>query len=218
MKQAAVRPDAPAVIAPDRRLTYGELAVRARRIAASLLQQDVKPNALVAVVMEKGWEQVAAVLGVLQSGAAYLPIDPTLPAERIAYLLSNGEVRVAVTQESWQSAEFWPKDVARIVVNETTGGNFTGEDFAEDKLSQALGGENTTTDDLAYVIYTSGSTGQPKGVMISHRAAVNTILDMNERFQIGPSDRVLALSALSFDLSVYGIFGLLATGGAMVIP
>src|SRR5207244_12468241 len=73
-------------------------------------------------------------------------------------------------------------------------------------------------DDLAYVIYTSGSTGQPKGVMIDHQGAVNTILDINERFAVGPQDRVLALSSLSFDLSVYDIFGMLAAGGTMVIP
>src|SRR4030095_7597745 len=73
-------------------------------------------------------------------------------------------------------------------------------------------------EDLAYVIFTSGSTGEPKGVMIDHRGAVNTVLDVNRRFGVGPGDRVLALSSLSFDLSVYDIFGMLAAGGTIVVP
>ncbi|MBI2838246.1 MAG: amino acid adenylation domain-containing protein [Acidobacteria bacterium] len=197
-----------AVIAPGRRLTYEELSRRSRQVGRLLRKMGARPNTLVAVVMEKGWEQVVAVLGVLSSGAAYLPIDPGLPIERVHYLLENGEVELAVTQP-WLSAQLeWPDRVSRLVVDDVT-----HVDVAEAPLAPVQG-----PDDLAYVIYTSGSTGRPKGVMIDHRGAVNTVLDMNERFSVGPDDRVLAISSLNFDLSVYDIFGLLAAGGTVVLP
>ncbi len=206
-EQAARRPQAIAVVAPARTLTYGELAARATALARRLRAAGARRNALVAVVAEKGWEQVVAVLATLESGAAYLPIDPALPVERLHYLLGHGEVEVALTQ-SWLDARLdWPAGVARIAVD--------GEPAAAEEGPLAVAQE---PGDLAYVIYTSGSTGLPKGVMIDHRGAVNTVLDINRRFAVGPRDAVLAISALSFDLSVYDIFGLLAAGGRIVMP
>lgn len=163
---------------------------------------------LVAVVMEKGWEQVVAVLAVLQSSAAYLPIDSELPRERLWYLLAHGQVELVLTQ-SWLDARLrWPDGIRRLSVDAAD--TPKADDAPLCPPQQPL--------DLAYVIFTSGSTGVPKGVMIGHRAAVNTLVDINERFGIGPGDRVLALSSLSFDLSVYDIFGTLAAGGAIVVP
>jgi amino acid adenylation domain-containing protein len=207
---AARTPDRPAVITPDRTVGYGELAARAHGIAARLARAGVGPNELVAVAMEKGWEQCAAVLGVLAAGAAYLPIDPDLPDERIRFLLGHARTRVVLTQ-------------ARVLA---AGPDRFGDDrtvLAVDELpADGTGGAGldvgTTPDDLAYVIFTSGSTGVPKGVMINHRGALNTVADVNERFAVGGDDRVLALSSLSFDLSVYDVFGPLAVGGAIVMP
>ncbi|MGA4976908.1 amino acid adenylation domain-containing protein [Streptomyces cinereoruber] len=208
--RAGRTPDRPAVITRDRTLSYGELAGRARVIAARLTALDVRPNDLVAVVMEKGWEQSAAVLGILASGAAYLPVDAELPEERVRFLLEQGRVRAVLTQ-SWiagrMSGPLGPD----------------GTVFAVDGLPSDPGPEPaarpaTTPGDLAYVIFTSGSTGVPKGVMISHRGALNTVVDVNDRFSVGPDDRTLALSSLSFDLSVYDVFGPLAVGGAVVVP
>ncbi|MGK4580325.1 amino acid adenylation domain-containing protein [Kitasatospora sp. HPMI-4] len=209
---AARAPERPAVITPSRTLSYGELAARARHIAARLDGVGVVPNDLVAVVMEKGWEQCAAVLGILAAGAAYLPIDPELPAERIRFLLEHGHVRAVLTQSRVAEAE---------------AGRFAGVDTVlhVDRLDPASDAEaalpvaiRTKPEDLAYVIFTSGSTGLPKGVMINHRGALNTVVDINERFGVGEDDRVLALSSLSFDLSVYDVFGPLAVGGAVVVP
>src|SRR5262249_54045351 len=104
----------------------------------------------------------------------------------------------------------WPDQVLRLRVEEIAPG--------PDESGAPHRPAATGPDDLAYVIYTSGSTGLPKGVMIDHRAAANTILDINERFGVGPDDRVLALSSLSFDLSVFDIFGTLAAGGVVVVP
>ncbi|HEV8581211.1 MAG TPA: amino acid adenylation domain-containing protein [Thermoanaerobaculia bacterium] len=205
---AQAHPERPAVLAPARTLSYGELHRLSLRIAHRLRELCVRPNSLVAVVMEKGWEQVAAVLGILGSGAAYLPIDPSLPKERLEYLLAQGEVELALTQVALVGRLEWPAAVRPLAVD---GGDF--DDASEEPLAPVQ-----DPGDLAYVIFTSGTTGLPKGVMIDHRGALNTIVDLNERFAVGPEDRVLSLSALSFDLSVYDIFGLLAAGGAVVLP
>jgi amino acid adenylation domain-containing protein len=207
VEQARREPGRVAVVAPDRTLTYGELHRLSNRWAHRLRSRGARPGRLVAVVMEKGWEQVVAVLAILKSGAAYLPIDPDLPGERFRHLLERGEVDIALAQPRVDERLEWPSTVEHLQVAEES-----HEDSEADlEPSQAPG-------DLAYVIFTSGSTGQPKGVMIDHRGAVNTIVDINRLFAVGPEDRVLALSSLSFDLSVYDLFGILAAGGVVVLP
>ncbi len=209
LKQVEERPDQLAICTPARRMTYGELYTRACRIEEELLPRGLEPNQFAGIVMEPGWEQIVAAMGILFAGGAYMPIDPDLPPERQRYLIENGDVKVVLTQSSVQHRLGAPHDVEILVVDEM----------------HPLEGRPTTAprtrqkrEDLAYNIYTSGSTGQPKGVIVDHCAAVNTILDINERFGVGPNDRVLALSRLSFDLSVYDIFGLLAAGGTVVMP
>jgi len=207
-EQAARDPYATAVISPDGRFTYRELVDQAHRLAGRLLALGAARNLLVGVVMDPGREQVAAVLGVVSSGAAYLPIDPQWPAARRDQLLAQGGVRLVVTTPRLRDELAWPPDI-RLVT------------FADTEVGVADSGPPASApspSDLAYVIFTSGSTGQPKGVMIDHRGAANTVQDINRRFEVGPGDRVLALSALSFDLSVYDIFGTLAAGGAVVLP
>ncbi len=189
-------------------MTYGDLLAHSHHVAGQLCERGARPNELVAVVMHKGWEQVAAVLGVLLSGAAYLPIDPRWPALRRHQLLELGEARIALTQSAPGRELEWPTGVERIAV--TARPDLTRL-TAPPPLRQA-------TTDLAYVIFTSGSTGMPKGVMIDHRGAVNTVVHINRLFGVGQGDKVLAVSNLTFDLSVYDIFGLLAAGAAVVIP
>jgi amino acid adenylation domain-containing protein len=206
--QVAHRAEQPAVVSTARTLTYRDLDRRSARLGRWLRYQDSAPNKLVAVVMEKGWEQVVAVLGVLKSGAAYLPLDASLPRERLHHILESAEVEIVLTQEAVDRRLAWPENVRRLCVDTQA-----LEDVAEEPLDPVQ-----RDDDLAYVTYTSGSTGLPKGVMISHRAALNTIVDVNRRFDIGPGDSVLGLSSLSFDLSVYDVFGTLAAGGTLVLP
>jgi len=206
-------PEAVAVVAAGRTLTFAELRQRSAALAGRLRAQGARPGGLVAVVMEKGWEQVVGACAILLSGAAYLPIDPGLPRERLWYLLANGAVEQVLTRSRWDGELEWPPGVARLCVDRDEPGDL-GADLGDTGEPPPV----RRPDDLAYVIYTSGSTGQPKGVMIDHRGACNTIADVNRRFGIGPADRALGLSALSFDLSVYDIFGLLAAGGAVVIP
>ncbi|MCH9648635.1 MAG: amino acid adenylation domain-containing protein [Deltaproteobacteria bacterium] len=210
--QASRNPEAVAVVAPGRSVSYGELAAGAARLGQQLRDRGAQPNELVAIVMEKGWEQVAAAFGVLVSGAAYLPVDPALPAQRQAFLLEFGKVRFVLTQSWLEDSLEWPAGVERLVVDDATVSVPEGAALPELAPSQQQ------ASDLAYVIFTSGSTGLPKGVMIDHRGALNTCVDINQRFQVGPEDRTLALSALNFDLSVYDLFGLLGAGGAIVMP
>jgi amino acid adenylation domain-containing protein len=206
-RRAQAQPEAVAVLAADRQLSYGQLDLQARRLAGRLQAAGVRPGELVALSLERGWEQVAATLAVLYAGAAYLPMDPTLPAERVAHLLERTEARLVLVQPGRANAVELPAGVSALAVDEGSCGP-AGPDWQP---------VSRTGDDLAYVIYTSGSTGAPKGVMIDHRGAVNTLLDVNQRFAVGPADRVLALSSLSFDLSVFDIFGALAAGAAVVL-
>jgi len=187
--QAARTPEAIAVTGPAGTLTYGELARRAGGVAEALREKGIVRGELVAVNLDKGPDQIAAVLGILLAGGVYLPVDTTQPPLRRDKLVAAaGHV---VTQA-------WFEDLSPV------------EDIP------VVGGGDP--DSLAYVIYTSGSTGEPKGVMITHRAAANTVEDVNRRFGVTAADRVLGLAQLGFDLSVYDIFGLLSVGGALVLP
>jgi len=208
IRQAWANPDAPAVIAVDRTLTYSELLNESNRIGHWLRDAGAVKGQPVAVVMEKGWEQIVGVMGVLASGAPYMPIDPATPAHRLRLLLEEGDVRLALTQSHLETRLEWPQGVKLLPVD-------TGElaAFGDGPLEPAQ-----TPDDLAYVLFTSGSTGRPKGVMLDHRGPLNTVSYFNHRFAVGRKDRALALSALNFDLSVYDVFGMLAAGGALVMP
>jgi amino acid adenylation domain-containing protein len=206
--RARERPDAPAVISSARTLSYGELSRRATAVGRWLTAHGAGPDQLVAVVMEKGWEQIVAVLGCLAAGAAYVPVDASLPEPRIHRLLALGRVGLVLTHASVDGTLAWPPGLACLAVDRL-------EPTAEDAVPLP---PVQRPDDLAYVIFTSGSTGEPKGVMIQHAAAANTVADINQRYRVGPRDRVLAVSALGFDLSVWDIFGVLGAGGAVVVP
>jgi pyochelin synthetase len=206
--RAAERPDAVAVVDAGGELSYAGLVSHARRLGRRLADLGAEPGMLAAIVLDKGRNQAIAALGVCLSGAAYLPIDVQWPAARRWQLLELGRVSLVVTTARLREELHWPPGVRLVALDDPE-----VLSASEDPLSSAA-----SPDDLAYVIFTSGSTGQPKGVMIDHRGAVNTILDVNRRFRVGPGDRVLALSALSFDLSVWDIFGTLAAGGTVVMP
>ena len=208
--QVQVRASETAIISSQDSFTYQELFECSNQVAHRLRKLGVTPNKLVGVVMEKGWEQIIAVMGISISGAAYVPIDPKLPQERFSYFLENSQVDIILTQ-SWLKDKLPCSEHIQVRLLCVDNQEFVGE--SKEPLESVQ-----TPDDLAYVIYTSGSTGLPKGVAIAHRAVVNTILDVNQRFGVNSTDRVLALSSLSFDLSVYDIFGTLAAGGTIVVP
>ncbi|SCL14702.1 amino acid adenylation domain-containing protein [Micromonospora nigra] len=199
-------PGRPAVVSVDGVVSYGELYRHARVVAHRLRDLGVGPNELVAVAVDKSAAQVVAALGVLLAGGAYLPVDPDLPEERQDHLVAFGGCRVVLARVDGPRRG-WPDGVAEVVVDLSV----VPPELVD---PEPVAGP----DDLAYVIFTSGSTGMPKGVMIRHRAACNTIDDVNDRWSVGPDDAVLGLSSLSFDLSVYDVFGLLGAGGRLVLP
>ncbi len=211
--QVSQRPQQQAVISSDRILTYQELSDRVTELARQLgdrsqvaIARSAVPEAI-AIIMEKGWKQVVAALAILAAGGIYVPIDPGLPQERIWYCLQQAEVKLILTESSLVHSLEYPQNIPTLCI-----------DSLPTPPSHQPYQQIPKPTDLAYIIYTSGSTGTPKGVMITHESAVNTILDINERFGIDSGDRILAISAFSFDLSVYDIFGTLAAGGTIVIP
>ncbi|MFI6209019.1 amino acid adenylation domain-containing protein [Streptomyces sp. NPDC051041] len=205
-------PQRPALRTSTTTVTHARLADNAAATAALLAAHGAGPGDMVAVACEKSPAQITAVLGVSLSGAGYLPVEPSWPAARIAAVCERAGVRHALTGRG--VAVDWPEGVT---VHRLTAAGRPARG-ATRPAGPATPPAAPRPDDLAYTIFTSGSTGSPKGVEIQHRAARTTIDDIVDRFAIGPDDRVLALSALSFDLSVFDIYGVLGAGGSLVLP
>ncbi|GAB2971342.1 hypothetical protein GCM10023080_038950 [Streptomyces pseudoechinosporeus] len=208
LRRAERAPDRPALLwgTDDETggvLTYGELADRARRIAAALAAHAVGPGDRVAVCLPKGPDQIAAVLGILTAGAAYVPVGRDHPPARRDRILARAGARATFVTEV--PGVPLPEGVVALTVPDAVAHAPVKEPVA------------VPDGDPAYILFTSGSTGEPKGVVVPHRAARNTVDDLDERFGVGGEDRTLALSALDFDLSVYDLFGPLTVGGAVVL-
>ncbi|MQA28149.1 MAG: amino acid adenylation domain-containing protein, partial [Micromonosporaceae bacterium] len=176
---------------------------------AWLRARKVGRDDLVGLVMTRGPEQVIGVLAAVLAGAAYLPVDATLPAERQRYMLRDGQVRCVIANSDCQHLDGDEWDVLAIDATRP----LDAEPVAD--VSPASGANG---DDLAYVLYTSGTTGEPKGVMVSHRSVVNVVADCNARFAVDARDRFFGISAFNFDLSGYDIFGALSAGASIVLP
>uniref|UniRef100_A0AAU3GMR0 Phenyloxazoline synthase MbtB n=1 Tax=Streptomyces sp. NBC_01401 TaxID=2903854 RepID=A0AAU3GMR0_9ACTN len=207
LARAEAAPDAVAVRTPELALSYRQLVTRANALADALEESGLRPGEPVAVWMDKGWEQAVAVLGVLIAGGAYLPVDTAQPPARRDTIMADAGVRTVLTQSWLAETDDLPAHLSSTAVDSLPEGVGSGRPRA-----------HRDPDDLAYVIYTSGSTGTPKGVMISHRAALNTVQDINRRYAVTEQDRVLGIAGLSFDLSVYDLFGTLSVGATLVLP
>ncbi|QOC95183.1 amino acid adenylation domain-containing protein [Micromonospora craniellae] len=197
--------DRVAVVTDERTLSHAELGGRAVELARTLAARGLGPGSLVGIGIAKGWRQVVAAVGVSAAGCTYVPIDPELPTSRRAWLIDHAGVDCVVIAD--EDAGGWP--TATVTVAD--GPDWRAVDIAAWQCPADRG-------DIAYIIYTSGSTGTPKGVAVTHTAARNTLDDVRERFGITSADRVLGLSSLSFDLSVFDVFGVLGAGGALVLP
>ena len=197
-------------------VTYAELWRRATAIAGSLAAAGIGAGDHVAVLAEASADAVAAVLGTSLSGAAYVPLDPRWPPPRLAEPLAALRIRrILVTGATAAQAA----EAARLVAHDVTLTEACepGPGIAHGALPGELPARirPAAPTDAAYVIFTSGSTGTPKGVVVGHRSAVNLVEWVNRTYAIGPGDRVLRITAMSFDLSVYDLFGILAAGAAM---
>lgn len=187
-------------------MTYGELAHKVLSLVTVLLEKGVKKGENVAVGLARSPRQIIAVLAVLAAGAAYVPVNLSQPMERRDRIYRISKIRHLLTDKNGL-AIFTSKEKLEVVLVEAGEQQIPAPGFVE--VSPAA---------TAYIIFTSGSTGEPKGVEIAHQAAYNTIEDINIRYRVNEFDRVLTVSALEFDLSVYDIFGILSSGGALVLP
>lgn len=203
--RAAAAPDAPAV-GP---YTYGQLDARANRIARHLRQRGVRPGTVVGVCLPRSPDLLATLLAVWRAGAAYLPLDPALPAARMAWLREDAGIERLVTcQDHAVSADGAGPD--EVIWLDRDASAIDRQPM--DALSPAGGPEA-----LAYVLYTSGSTGRPKGVGVPHSALTNLLLSMRDMLASGPSDVWLGLTSLSFDISGLELYLPLVTGGRLVL-
>jgi len=207
-KQAARTPNATAVVFGKESLTYGELERRANQLANHLVNLGACPDSLVAICVERSLEMVVGLLGILKAGAAYVPLDPAYPRDRIGFMLENAEVPLLLTQA--QLRKNLPGTASGTVLIDSDWPEIAKQSAKSPTLT--LSSENR-----AYVIYTSGSTGKPKGVEIPHRAVVNFLTTMAERPGMSASDRLLAVTTLSFDIAGLEIYLPLTQGASLEI-
>ncbi|MBG6082449.1 non-ribosomal peptide synthetase [Rubrivivax gelatinosus] len=202
-------PDAAALISPNEVVSRAGLEAWANDLAHRLHAHGLQAQETVAIIMGKGPRQAVAALGILRAGGAYVPLARELPELRLREILQACGARAVLVDDESVLAGALPEGVMRIVVPLLRG---------EAPPARPAPAVEIGADALAYVIYTSGSTGAPKGVMIEHAAARNTVEDLNELLGLGAGDRILGVSAQGFDLSVYDTFGALAAGAAEVFP
>jgi natural product biosynthesis luciferase-like monooxygenase protein len=206
--QSARTPDAVAVVCRNQQLTYRELNARANQLARHLRTLGVGPDDLVAIATERSLEMMVGLLGILKAGSAYVPLDPSYPRERLAMMLEDARAPVLLTQSALAAA-LPPHDGAIVYLDRDWE---TIRHESEENLEPVAAPEN-----LAYVIYTSGSTGRPKGVMVSHRNVANFFAGMDQEVGAAPPGVWLAVTSISFDISVLELFWTLARGFRVIL-
>jgi len=230
-RRVRLQPNAIAVDDGQRLLTYAQLDDHSDRLASALVHSGVSRSDRVAVFLARSVDLATATMAVLKAGAVYVPIDPRSPNRRSIEVLQTSDARAVISDHRTivnlrlDEATHQPAQVDTILLlDEALGDNVLPRDLQDRTLlgpAQWMGHEPIpaaapgTAEDLAYIIFTSGSTGRPKGVAVRHRPVSNLIHWVNERFSIGPQDKILFVTSLSFDLSVYDLFGVLAAGGTV---
>jgi amino acid adenylation domain-containing protein len=205
-EQARLRPDAPAVFFGDETLTFGELDRQANRLARRLRRLGVGPEMSVGVCVERSLEMPLVLLAVLKAGGAWVPLDPEYPKERLALMIEDTAMPVLLTQE--HLADRLPEAAGHAVI-------FVDHlDLSAEDAAAPDGPVHPES--LAYIVYTSGSTGRPKGVAVPHRAMINHVDACARRYRMGPADRTLQFTSISFDITSEEIFPTWIRGGAVV--
>lgn len=207
-EQAGRTPDAVAVICENEKITYRELNARANQMAHYLAASGVGPEVLVGTCLDRSVEFLIAMLGILKTGGAYLPLDPSYPRERLLFMLENARAQVLITRRSFKNA--LPERGIRVVCLESEFESIATEN-QEDRVNPACG------DNLAYVIYTSGSTGRPKGVMIEQSSMINHIFAKIRSSQLTETDRLAQTASQCFDSSVWQFLAPLLVGATAYI-
>ncbi|MGF1937503.1 MAG: non-ribosomal peptide synthetase [Nostoc sp. ChiQUE02] len=206
--QVEKTPDAIALVFGDEQLSYKELNIRSNQLAHHLQKLGVVPEVLVGICIERSLEMIVTLLAILKAGGAYLPLDPSLPQERLNFILEDAQVSVLLTQEKLlKHFEDFSNPIICI-----------DKDWATiTQYSQENPTSCVTSDNLAYVIYTSGSTGKPKGVLLQHRGLSNLAKAQIEVFNLQPINRILQFASLSFDASIFEIVMALQTGATLYL-
>ncbi|MDZ7307314.1 MAG: amino acid adenylation domain-containing protein [candidate division KSB1 bacterium] len=207
--QAAATPQAAAVVQGDQQLTYRELNARANQLAHYLQHRGVGPEVLVGLSLERSPDMLVALLAILKAGGAYLPLDPNLPAGRLAFMLADSGAALLLTQRALAQRLPLPAGLPVICLDEQW--RQIAAESAENPVNSA------GPDHLAYVIYTSGSTGRPKGVLVTQGSVVNHNLAVIGLFHLQPDDRVLQFASLNFDAAVEEIFPTWLAGATLVL-
>lgn len=208
-QQVKLTPDSVAVVYGAQQLTYQELNRQANQIAHHLLGHNVGAGTLVGLCLERSLETPAAILAILKAGAAYVPLDPHYPPERLAFMVNDSQMRLLLTQQTL--LEYLPVLQTPLICLDSDWQAISRQPTQSPAI-QAEPGEP------AYMIYTSGSTGLPKGVLISHRNLMHSTTARLRYYADSPLQRFLLLSSLAFDSSVAGIFWALGSGGTLVLP
>ncbi len=208
-ESAILYPNKIAVVSGVKKINYSMLNTMANLLAKQLMM-ELTVGKPIAIIMEKGWEQVVATLAILKAGMVFLPINLNEPIERIKKILDKSNIQKIILQTNSMIYDELAKKYKIYEVDEDL---FSNISIATTNIKV-----KRNSDDLAYIIYTSGSTGEPKGVMINHQGAVNTILDINKTYEVNDSDVILGLSQLNFDLAIYDIFGIFEVGATLVLP
>jgi amino acid adenylation domain-containing protein len=209
LEGAHLNPEKEAVRFGNKALTYGQLVERVDDVALRLRDLGVRPDDVVGLCVERSLELIIGLLGILKSGAAFVPLDPHYPKDRLAYMVNDVRPVAILTQKRTEDA-IPSSGTPRILLDDLP------RSRRGDAPRDALGGQRRSTD-LAYVIYTSGSTGSPKGVEISHRSLMNLLYAMRQQFGVTPNEAVLAVTTISFDIAMLELLLPLVCGGRVVL-
>ncbi|GLQ46116.1 hypothetical protein GCM10007862_11670 [Dyella lipolytica] len=204
-------PERTAVRAGDSTLTYAQLDERANRIARLLRSRGVRSGALVGIALERGIDMLAALLGVLKTGAGYVPLDPAFPEERLAFMVSDASLAALVTEQA-HAARFDLRGRPVLALDQ-----LVAELAAQPATRLATDTDAVAPDAVAYVIYTSGSTGRPKGVQVPHRATANFLTTTQREPGMRADDRLVAVTTLSFDIAFMELMLPLAVGAEVIV-
>jgi len=207
-KQALLHPDKTAVVYQDQEITYSDLDQRSNQIANLLLSKGIKEGKYVPIWLDRSLEWIVAVLGVIKTGAAYVPIDPAYPAKRVEFILSDTAADTIITNQNLKN--LLPETERSKVFDLSSRENLNhwSSAYPEIEIHQ---------NSLAYTIYTSGSTGKPKGVMVSHLAIQHLVTWHNHHFHVDHSSKLTLVAGLAFDISVWEIWSALTAGAALFI-
>jgi amino acid adenylation domain-containing protein len=205
-EQTGRAPDAIALVHESGTLSYGELGRRADRVAGRLRAAGIQRGALVGLCVERSADMAVGLLGILKAGAAYLPLDPSYPSDRLGFLINDGAVRVVLAQSHLRDG--LPPFEGTVI---------TLEDVVDAGPAEFTSSQEGSPEDVAYVIYTSGSTGTPKGVQVTHRNLVNLCVGVRQMLDLTADDRILQFTSLSFDVAAEEIFPAWTTGATVVL-